>query len=172
MPELKHPAYSYRTDPDVPKFDDSKALFVFDGICVLCSGGAAWIMRHDRNAKVNFSSAQSPLGQALYRHYGTNIDESYLFIAEGRAFTASAGYLSLCTTLGGWWRLLRLAHRWPPNLFALASAIATLSIQRIWTGPILAVTNLVLILSARTKHWNWQQNFSRRFRILRLKAMR
>ena len=36
------PAYAYRDDPDVPKFDDSKALFVFDGVCVLCSGGASW----------------------------------------------------------------------------------------------------------------------------------
>ncbi len=55
MPELAHAPYSYREDSGVPAFDDSKALFVFDGMCVLCSGGAAFAMRHDRRARVNFT---------------------------------------------------------------------------------------------------------------------
>ena len=37
---------------------DSRALFVFDGVCVVCSGGASWIMRFDRRPKVNFTSMQ------------------------------------------------------------------------------------------------------------------
>jgi len=70
MPEVSKHAYSYRDDPAVPAFDDTKALFVFDGICVLCSGGTSWIMRHDSKARVNFTPAQEDLGQALYVHYG------------------------------------------------------------------------------------------------------
>ena len=31
MPELQRASYSYREDPDVPAFDDKRALFVFDG---------------------------------------------------------------------------------------------------------------------------------------------
>ena len=69
MPELAHALYSYREDPGVPAFDDSRALFVFDGVCVLCSSGAAFVMRHDRHARVNFTPVRSTLGQALYRHY-------------------------------------------------------------------------------------------------------
>jgi hypothetical protein len=69
MPELAHAPYSYREDPGMPAFDDSRALFVFDGACVLCSGGAAFVMRHDRHARVNFTPARSNFGQALYRHY-------------------------------------------------------------------------------------------------------
>lgn len=80
MPEINRATFSYRNDPAVPDFDDSKALFVFDGVCVLCSGGAAWLMRHDRHARINLTSAQSPLGQALYHHYGMIMDESYLLI--------------------------------------------------------------------------------------------
>jgi hypothetical protein len=45
MPELSAQAYSYRGDPIVPPFDDRRALFVFDGACVLCSGGASRLMR-------------------------------------------------------------------------------------------------------------------------------
>jgi predicted DCC family thiol-disulfide oxidoreductase YuxK len=102
------PPYAYRDDPYVPPFDDSKALFVFDGVCVLCSGGASWLMKFDRNRRVNFTSAQGPLGQTLYAHFGLEMDESYLLITGGRAYTASAGYLQLCKVLGGPWHLLRI----------------------------------------------------------------
>ena len=116
MPEVSARALSYREDQTVPAFDDSRALFVFDGICVLCSGGAAWIMRHDRKALVNFTPAQGTLGQALYRHFGVEMDESYLLIANGRAFTASRGYIELCRLLGGWWHVLRIAAIVPERL--------------------------------------------------------
>jgi len=122
MPEVSVPAYSYRDDPAVPPFDDSRALFVFDGVCVLCSGGASWFMHFDRRAKVNFTSAQGSLGQALYRHYGVDPNESYMLIASGRAFTASRGYLELYAIMGGFWHLLRVGalipERWRDALYA------------------------------------------------------
>ena len=86
MPEVSKQPFSDRDDPAVPAFDDSKALFVFDGICVLCSGGASWIMRHNKKSLVNFTLAQEALGQMLYAHYGIEMDESYLLIAGGRAY--------------------------------------------------------------------------------------
>lgn len=116
MPEVSQQPFSYRDDPAVPAFDDSKALFVFDGICMLCSGGASWIMRHDGKARVNFTPAQEALGQALYTHYGIEMDESYLLIADGRAYTASRGYLELCRILGGWWHALRVSAIIPERL--------------------------------------------------------
>lgn len=123
MPELPHPAYSYRDDPAVPTFDDARALFVFDGVCVMCSGGAALLMRHDRHGRVAFTPARSELGQALYRRYGVDWDETYLLVEGGHAYTASAGYLRLCTVLGGAWRLLRIGtlvpERWRDAAYAL-----------------------------------------------------
>ncbi len=123
MPEVsKHP-FSYRERPEIPGFDDSRALFVFDGICVLCSGGAGWLMRHDTQGKVNFTSAQAALGQALYSHYGIEMNESYLLLYNGSAFTASRGYLELCRILGGWWHIFRLAalvpEAWRDRLYAV-----------------------------------------------------
>lgn len=108
MPEVSKPRYSYRNDADVPKFDDGKPLFVFDGICVICSGGASLIMRSDAERKVNFTSSQQTLGLSLYRHFGVDPEESYLLLASGRAYTASGGYLELCKILGGPWHLLRV----------------------------------------------------------------
>lgn len=105
--------FSYRGDPAVPDFDDSRPLFVFDEVCVLCSGGASLIMRHDRAAKIAFTSAQGPIGQALYRHYGLEMDATYLFLANGVAGTKSDGYLALARELGGWWRVAELSRILP-----------------------------------------------------------
>jgi predicted DCC family thiol-disulfide oxidoreductase YuxK len=121
MPEVSAKAYSYRADSAVPPFDDSRPLFVFDGVCVLCSGGASWVMRFDRHAKVNFAPMQGLLGQALYRHYGVDPNETYMLVANGRAFTASRGYLELCAIMGGFWHLLRVGalipERWRDALY-------------------------------------------------------
>ena len=116
MPEIERPPFSWRADPAVPPFDDARPLFVFDGVCVLCSGGAAFVMRHDDEEYVLMASAQSPLGLALYGHFGIALDDSYLFLWRGRAFTKTAGYLQLFAALGGWRRLLRAAKVLPEPL--------------------------------------------------------
>jgi predicted DCC family thiol-disulfide oxidoreductase YuxK len=107
-------AYGYRDDPAVPEFDDSRPLFVFDGTCVLCSGGASWIMRHDRHGRIALTAAQGELGRALYRHHAMEMDETYLFLAGGRAYGMSEGYFRVAHELGGFWRavaLLRIVPR-------------------------------------------------------------
>jgi hypothetical protein len=85
------PAFSYRDDPAVPPFDDSRPLFVFDGFCVLCSGGASWLMKHDREGRIALTSAQGEIGSALYRHYRIAMDETYLLLRDGRVFTKRRG---------------------------------------------------------------------------------
>lgn len=102
-------AYSYRSDTQVPRFDDSGPLFVFDGHCGLCSGGVRWLMRIDWRRRIAFTSAQGDLGAALYRHYGVAVDTTYLLIADGHAWGMSGGYLRLTRTLGGVWSVFRIA---------------------------------------------------------------
>lgn len=96
--------YSYRDDPQVPDFPDDKPLFVFDGYCVLCSTGVRWLMKHVGD-RLRYASAQSPLGEALFGHYGIDPDKTYLLIAEGEASTETTGYLRLCRVLGARWKL-------------------------------------------------------------------
>lgn len=135
MPEVSQRPYSYRDDGAVPAFDDGRALFVFDGICVLCSGGASWIMRHDRQGRVAFTPAQEALGQALYAHYGVEMDESYLILVDGRAYTASRGYIEMCGVLGGVWRLARIAGILPERLRDWAYAAVARNRYR-WFGKV------------------------------------
>jgi len=116
MPEVTAKPFSYRDDPTVPDFDDGKPVFVFDGVCVPCSRGARWLMRADKKARLRFGSMQGALGQGTYRHYHVDPDDSYLLIASRRAYTASRGYLELCSILGGPWHLLRIANAIPEVL--------------------------------------------------------
>src|SRR5262245_65046964 len=79
------PPYSYRGDPAVPAFADDRALVVFDGVCVLCSGFARFILERDKRFAFRLATAQSPLGQALFRHYGLDAEtfETNLVLADG-----------------------------------------------------------------------------------------
>ena len=90
-----------------------KPLFVFDGHCVLCSTGASFIMKHDRHGLVQFASAQSELGSAIYRKVGIPVDESYLLIDRTGCHTKSDGYFRLARILGGWWRVLLVGKLLP-----------------------------------------------------------
>ena len=108
--------YSYRNNPAVPPFDDSRPLFVFDNVCVLCSGGVRFLMQRDPQGRIAYTCAQGSLGQALYRHYGIEMDATYLLIADGRAWSERQGYLKLAEKLGGWWRLAQVGRIVPRPL--------------------------------------------------------
>jgi predicted DCC family thiol-disulfide oxidoreductase YuxK len=112
------PPYSYRADPSVPAFPDDKALIVFDGVCVLCSSFAWFVLKRDKNFAFRLATAQSPLGQALYRHYGLATDdfETNLVIAEGRAYAKLDTVAAAGVRLGGFWRIAALLRLLPRPL--------------------------------------------------------
>lgn len=112
------PDYSYRNAPDAPEFPDEKPLIVFDGVCILCSGFVRFVIARDPGAMFRFASAQSPLGQALFRHYGLDTDdfETNLLIADGRAYGKLDAFTGVMVRLGGIWRVALLA-RLLPRLF-------------------------------------------------------
>jgi predicted DCC family thiol-disulfide oxidoreductase YuxK len=112
------PRYSYRTDPAVPLFPDDKALVVFDGVCVLCSGFAKLILSRDTGFAFRLTTAQSLLGQSLYRHYGLDGREleTNLVIADGRAHAKLDSLAVTGELLGGPWRAFVLLRLLPSGL--------------------------------------------------------
>ena len=80
--------YAYRTSASVPSFDDSRPLIVFDGVCVLCSGFARFVMQHDKRGQFRLTPAQSILGRALLEHHGIDADnpETNLLLIDGRGY--------------------------------------------------------------------------------------
>jgi len=105
---MRREPYSYRLDPDVPPFPDDRPIFVFDGKCVLCSRSTRFLLAHDRERRLRFVVAQSPLGAALYRHYGLKRQdyESNIVLEKGRARTLSDGSIRLFEIVGFPWSLM------------------------------------------------------------------
>ena len=101
-------AYSYCADPAVPKFPDDKPIIVFDGKCVLCSRWARFVMRHDGDKRFRLLAAQTPLGAALYEHYGLDpVDyETNVLLEDGRAWLKSEGTIRMFERLGFPWSLM------------------------------------------------------------------
>ena len=117
------PPYSYRADPAVPPFADDRPVIIFDGLCALCSGSAAFVLRHDKAGVFRLLAAQSPLGHALYVHYGLDPAdyETMILIADGVAWLKSEAAIRIARGLGPPWSLavlLRVVPRaWRDTLY-------------------------------------------------------
>jgi len=119
--------YSYRGDPSVPKFADDKPVIVFDGQCVFCSAWARFVLAVDRKARFRLLPAQSPLGEALYRHLGldpTNY-ETNILIEDGVAYYKADGSIRMAMGLGFPWSLAvmfrALPKAWRDGLYDLVA---------------------------------------------------
>jgi predicted DCC family thiol-disulfide oxidoreductase YuxK len=118
-------AYSYRQDPSVPAFPDDRPIIIFDGHCVLCSGFARFILRHDRRSVFRLMAAQTPIGQSIYRHLKLNSAqfETNILLEYGQAWFKSAGTIRMFERLGLPWSLcgaLRAIPRpWLDRLYDL-----------------------------------------------------
>ncbi len=110
--------YSWRADPEVPAFADDRPLIVFDGECVLCSANARFVLRHDRRRRFRLTTAQGPLGAALYRHFGLRADEDGTIpvLEGGRLLTDSDSALAIPAGLGWPWRIAAAARIVPRRL--------------------------------------------------------
>lgn len=95
---------------------DGAPLVVFDGTCVLCSGSARFVLRHDRAARFRLTTAQGELGQAIYRGLGLATDDlgTMLLVADGEVATESDAVLGIGAGLGFPWRPLAALGRIVP----------------------------------------------------------
>jgi predicted DCC family thiol-disulfide oxidoreductase YuxK len=88
----------------------SGPIWLYDGVCVLCSGAVKYTLRHEREPAIRFVAIQSREGRALAQAHGIDPDdpESFLFIEGGKALAKSDGVLALLRHLRGPARLLRV----------------------------------------------------------------
>lgn len=114
---MKHRPYSYRDDPNVPSFDDSVPLVIFDGLCVLCATGVQWMLARDSDGSSKFAAIQQPVPRALYRHYNLDADrfDTFMVLSDGTTYTRWQGALAAARTMPQPWRLLGTLGRIVPN---------------------------------------------------------
>jgi predicted DCC family thiol-disulfide oxidoreductase YuxK len=110
-------AYSYRTDPAVPAFDDARPIIIFDGLCVLCSRGVQWMLDRDAGGESRFTVIQDPLARAIYRHYGLDAKafDTFMVLKDGLPRTRWAGILAAARTMPQPWRALGFTGRVVPD---------------------------------------------------------
>lgn len=113
--EWRHEAYSYRRDACVPPFPDDRPIIVFDGHCAMCSGWARIVLKCDRSGLYRLLPAQTPLGRALYVHYGldSNDYETNLLIENGRAYIKAESSIRMAENLGFPFSLARVLRALP-----------------------------------------------------------
>jgi len=99
--------FGYRADPEVPDFPDDRPIVLFDGHCVMCSAWARFLLKHDRRGVFRLLPAQTPLGQALYRHFGLNPTEleTNILLEDGVAWLKSESSLRMAAHLGFPWSM-------------------------------------------------------------------
>ncbi|NSX55516.1 thiol-disulfide oxidoreductase DCC family protein [Parasulfitobacter algicola] len=105
---MSAPAYSYRTDPDVPKFDDQTPIAFMDGDCTLCTFGARMIDILDKSGDIRICPVQTPLGQAVLTHYNIKQDdpETWLVLDQGQTYQGIEAMIHVGRRSGGWGRVL------------------------------------------------------------------
>jgi predicted DCC family thiol-disulfide oxidoreductase YuxK len=90
-------------------------LIVFDGVCILCSRGCGFVSKHDRRGYFRFVPMQIAEGRLLAEQLGINPDRpnSFVFVANGRAYVKSEAVLRIAYELPRW-QWTWLFHFIPP----------------------------------------------------------
>lgn len=116
--KLDTPPYSYRQDVDIPAFSDQGPITVMDAHCAICARGARWIAHNDGKKEFKIIPLQSPLGNALMRHYGMDPDDplSWLYLENGKAYSSLDAAIRVSQRLGGIWSSLVILKIIPRRL--------------------------------------------------------
>jgi predicted DCC family thiol-disulfide oxidoreductase YuxK len=109
--------YSYRSDANIPAFDDSKPLIIFDGKCVLCSSGVQWMLARDPKGETRFAAISEPVPHALYRHYGLDpvSFDTFMVLVDGVPHLRWRGLCAAARLMPSPWRGLGAAGRVVPD---------------------------------------------------------
>ena len=109
-PATDKDAYSYRSDPAVPDFDDEGPRVFMDGECVLCTTGARLIARFDKANEFRIIRVQSNTGQAVLKHFGLDPEdpESWLYLVDGKAYSSLDGMIRAGGRIGGPGRVMQI----------------------------------------------------------------
>ncbi|MEP0392407.1 MAG: DCC1-like thiol-disulfide oxidoreductase family protein [Erythrobacter sp.] len=97
-----------------------KPIIVFDGVCVLCTVNARFVLKNDRQGRFRMAAMQDAAGAAIMRHAGLDQRDPTSFILldakadGGRVWMNSDAVLHMWSQLGWPWRtgvIFRLVPR-------------------------------------------------------------
>lgn len=88
-------------------------ILLFDGVCSVCNGFIAFIIRQDPGARFRFASLQSEAGQKLLKFSGLQVNQDTLntvvLIHQGKSYVKSEAALRVLRLLKAPWSFAGLA---------------------------------------------------------------
>lgn len=85
-----------------------KTILLFDGYCNMCNSSVQFVLRHEKNSHLLFTSLQSEAGTELLKQY--NIDpsktDSFVLIENNKAYIKSSAALRTTKYLKGLYPIL------------------------------------------------------------------
>ncbi len=100
---------------DIQKIIQQHNIILFDAICVLCNGWAKFLIQHDQQQKFKLASVQSPLGEAILKHYAMSTEHytTMVVILQGQRYLESTALLKVMQHLGIPFSLLSAGYLMP-----------------------------------------------------------
>jgi len=92
------------------KLPRDKPIIVFDGVCVLCTANARFVLKNDRAGRFRLAAMQDGAGAAIMRHAGLDpLDPTSFILLDashegGRVWMNSDAILHMWSQLGWPWR--------------------------------------------------------------------
>ncbi len=85
-------------------------IIIFDGVCTLCEYSVQFIVKHDRQARFKFVSAQSDRGKMLQQMYGVDVlqEGTVILLKDDHVYVKSDAAVEIAKDLDGLWRNLHI----------------------------------------------------------------
>ena len=98
--------------------DRQGPIFLYDGVCNLCTASVQFVIARDRRRRFRFASLQSPVAEQIL---GNDIDTggrlgSVVLVLNGRTYRKSTAALRTVRMLDGLWPLLAVFLLVPPPI--------------------------------------------------------
>ncbi|MDN3647186.1 thiol-disulfide oxidoreductase DCC family protein [Pontixanthobacter aestiaquae] len=86
-------------------------IIVFDGMCVLCSANAQFVLKFDRKGVFRLAAMQSEIGADLMRQAGVDPadPDSFIIVEQDRVLRDSDAVISMWRRLGWPWKIMGVA---------------------------------------------------------------
>lgn len=87
-------------------FQTSGPIIVFDGMCVLCSANAQFVLTHDKVERFRLAAMQGEVGMSLFKRHGIDPnDPDTIIVVDGeRVWRDSDAVLAIYSGLDWPWR--------------------------------------------------------------------
>lgn len=89
-----------------PEIQQYPKIILFDGVCVLCTGWLAFVLKRDRQHQFVLATVQSPVGQRLLSWLNMPLDEfeTMIYLENGQLYTHLDAFIKIIQHFGWPWK--------------------------------------------------------------------